>query len=710
VSASVTPCLPVTYAPSTRMAQQTQKVTDKPVGSIDQLSINTIRTLAMDAVQQANSGHPGTPMALAPMAYTLWNEVLRYDPEHPLWPGRDRFVLSCGHASMLLYSVLHLAGVKQLKDGKPTGELAVPLDQIKLFRQLHSRCPGHPEHMETTGVETTTGPLGQGVGNSVGMAIAQRWLAAHFNKPGFELFDYNIYAACSDGDLMEGVSNEAASLAGHLKLSNLCWIYDDNTITIEGHTELAYSDHVAARFKGLGWHVIEIADVNDLAALRKAYKEFAATKDRPTLIIVRSIIGYGAPDKQNTSHAHGSPLGDDEIRKAKEFYGWPADAKFLVPEEVTKHFASGIGTRGKQLHAEWHTLFDKYAAKHPELAAEWKLMVARELPQGWDKDIRTYPTDAKGVASRKSSGEVLNDIAKNVPWLIGGSADLAPSTLTTIKDSVSFEAGSYGGRNFHFGIREHGMAAALNGMALSDMRAFGSTFFVFSDYLRPSMRLSALMQLPVIYIFTHDSIGVGEDGPTHEPVEHLAAARAIPNLYVMRPGDANEVAAAWRTIIPFKKHPVALVLTRQNLPTLDRTKYASADGVQRGAYVLADSQPGTKPDVILMGTGSEVGTCVTAFEQLAAASLKVRVVSMPCWELFEAQDQAYRDNVLPPAVTARVACEAGIEQGWDRYLGPGGRFVGMSSYGASAPGELLFKHFGITAENVVKQAQELLKK
>jgi transketolase len=692
------------------MAQQTEKQPAKPATSIDQLAINTIRTLSMDAVQKANSGHPGTPMALAPLAYTLWNEVLRYDPQDALWPNRDRFVLSCGHASMLLYSVLHLAQVQQLKDGKPTGEEAVTLDQIKQFRQLHSRCPGHPEHFETSGVETTTGPLGQGLGNSVGMAIAERWLAAHFNKPGYDLFGYNIYAFCSDGDLMEGVANEAASLAGHLKLSNLCWIYDDNTITIEGHTQLAYSEGTKSRFEGLGWSVIEVPDVNNLDALRRAYKKFAETKDKPTLVIVKSIIGYGAPDKQNTEHAHGSPLGDDEIRKAKEFYGWPADEKFLVPAEVIKHFADGVGARGRKLHAEWKSLFDKYAKEFPELAGEWRTMEKRELPKGWDKDIRTFPADPKGVASRKSSGEVLNDVAKNVPWLIGGSADLAPSTLTNIKGEPSFEPDSYAGRNFHFGIREHGMAAALNGMALSDVRAYGSTFFVFSDYLRPSMRLSALMGLPVIYIFTHDSIGVGEDGPTHEPIEHLAAARSIINLDLVRPGDANEVAEAWRAIMPLQKTAVALVLTRQNLPTLDRTKYAAASGVAKGAYVLADSKPGTQPDVILMGTGSEVGTCVTAYEQLAAEGVNVRVVSMPCWEWFEAQDQKYRDSVLPPAVTARVACEAGIKQGWERYLGFQGRFVGMQSYGASAPGDLLFKHFGITAENVVKQAEELLKK
>ncbi len=680
-----------------------------PAGSIETVAINTIRTLAMDGVEQAKSGHPGTPMALAPVAYTLWNEVLRYDPDQPLWANRDRFILSCGHASMLLYAVLHLTGVKQFQDGKPTGELAVPLDQIKQFRQLHSRCPGHPEHFETTGVETTTGPLGQGVANSVGFAIAERWLATHFNQPGFEtLFDYNVFALCSDGDMMEGISHEAASLAGHLKLSNLCWIYDDNTITIEGHTKLAYSDEVPERFTGMGWNVVTVKDANDLTALRAAYQTFLKTNDKPTLIIVKSIIAWGAPHKQNTEHAHGSPLGEEEIRATKEFYGWPADAKFLVPPQVPEHFAAGVGARGKKLSAEWKAKFAEYAQKYPELAAQWQTMEARGLPKDWDAKLPTFPADAKGMASRISSGKVLNAVAAQVPWLIGGSADLAPSTMTNLDGLDSFEADSYGGRNFHFGIREHGMAASLNGMALSYVRPFGATFFVFSDYLRPSMRLSALMQLPVIYVFTHDSIGVGEDGPTHQPVEHLAAARAIPGLYVFRPGDANEVTEMWRTVMPLTKHPAALVLTRQNLPTLDRTKYASAAGVARGAYVLADAKPGTKPELILIGTGSEVGLCVEAYEKLAAAGVAARVVSMPCWELFDAQDQAYRDSVLPPTVTARMAVETGIEQGWSKYLGLGGKFVGMTGFGASAPFSVLAKYFGFTVDNVVAQANKLL--
>jgi transketolase len=678
---------------------------------IAQLSINTIRTLAMDAVEAAKSGHPGTPMALAPVAYTLFNDVLRYDPAEPRWPGRDRFVLSCGHASMLLYATLHLAGVKRVHDGKITGELSVTLEDIKRFRQFGSSTPGHPENFDTSGVETTTGPLGQGLGNSVGMAIAQRWLAAHFNRPGFELFDYNVYALCSDGDLMEGVSNEAASIAGHLQLSNLCWIYDDNHITIEGNTRLAYTDEVAKRFEGLGFHVIKVADPNELATLRKAYQEFSGVADRPTIIIVRSHIGFGAPHKQDTKEAHGEPLGEEEIRGAKASYGWPVDAKFLVPDEVPAHFAAGIGARGRKLHAEWQKKFDEYAAKYPELAAEWKQMNARQLPPGWDKEIPVFPADAKGVATRVSSGKVLNAVAKHVPWLIGGSADLAPSTRTDLnfEGAGSFEPDNYGGRNFHFGIREHGMAAAINGMALSFVRPYGSTFFVFTDYCKPSIRLSAIMQLPSIWIFTHDSIGVGEDGPTHQPIEHLAAMRGIPHLITLRPGDANEVAEAWRVIMQLENRPVCLVLTRQNLPTVDRTKFASAAGVARGAYVLADAAGG-KPDVILMGTGSEVSVCVDAYEQLKQAGINARVVSMPSWELFEQQDAAYRDQVLPPEVEARIAVEAGIQQGWDRYLGRRGRFIGMSSYGASAPAALLFKHFGIVPDHVVATAKELLGK
>jgi transketolase len=680
--------------------------------SIEQLAVNTIRTLSMDAVQAANSGHPGTPMALAPVAYTLFNEVLKYDPEHPAWPGRDRFVLSCGHASMLLYSTLHLAGVKQLDhNGQPTGELACPLEEIKKFRQLHSRCPGHPENFMTSGIETTTGPLGQGAGNSVGMAIAQRWLAARFNKPGFELFDYNIYVLASDGDLMEGVTAEAASLAGHLKLSNLCWIYDDNKITIEGETSLAFSEDVGRWFEGYGWNVIKVADANDLAALRKGYQAFAKTSDRPTMIILRSHIAWGSPNKVDTHEAHGAPLGEEEIRLTKEAYGWPADEKFLVPDEVRTHFQQGIGTRGKQAFDAWQKQFADYAKKHPELAREWQQMDRGQLPEGWDADIPVFPADAKGMASRISGGKVLNAIAARVPWLIGGSADLAPSTMTMLKfdGAGHFGPHDYAGHNFHFGIREHAMASASNGMALSKLRPFCATFFIFSDYLRPAMRLSALMHQPVLYVFTHDSIGVGEDGPTHQPVEHLAACRAIPGLIVMRPGDANEVSEAYRVALRTTDHPMAMVLTRQNLPTLDRSRFAAASGVAKGGYVLADSSGG-KPQVILMGTGSEVSTCVEAFELLEKEGIKARVVSLPSFELFLAQDQAYRDSVLPPSITARVAAEAGVVQGWEKFLGPQGRFVGMSGYGASAPGGTLFKHFGITAAHVVAEAKGLLGK
>jgi transketolase len=678
---------------------------------IEQLSINTIRTLAMDAVQAANSGHPGTPMALAPVAYTLWNRALRYDPEHPLWPGRDRFVLSCGHASMLLYATLHLAGVKQLDAaGQPTGELAVPLDQIKQFRQLHSRCPGHPEHGLTTGVETTTGPLGQGVANSVGMAMAQRWLAAHFDKPNFDLFDYKIYALCSDGDMMEGISGEAASLAGHLKLANLCWIYDDNHITIEGSTSLAFSEDVGRRFEGYGWHVIHVADANDLDALTVAYDKFKRTTDAPTLIIVRSHIGYGAPHKQDTHSAHGSPLGEDEIRLTKEAYGWPADAKFLVPDEVRADFAAQVGKRGRQLFEAWHARYDEYAKRFSDLAKQWRQMQVRELPDGWDQGLPTFPADAKGLATRVSGGKVLNAVAARIPWLLGGAGDLAPSTMTLLEfDGAGVFSATESGRNMHFGIREHAMASTANGMALSYLRPYVSTFLVFSDYLRPTLRLAAIMELPVIHVYTHDSIGVGEDGPTHQPVEHYAALRAIPRLLFIRPGDANEVVETYRVVLTLKNRPALLSLTRQNLPTLDRTKYAPAGGVARGGYVLADAADG-KPEVLLLATGSELHVAVQAHEKLTASGLKSRVVSLPCWELFDEQPQDYRDSVLPPAVTARVAVESGVEFGWERYLGPRGRFVGMTGYGASAPAGLLFKEFGITADHVVAEARAALER
>jgi len=671
--------------------------------SIEQLTINTIRTLCMDAVQKANSGHPGTPMALAPVAYVLFNEVLRYDPGAPAWPGRDRFVLSCGHASTLLYSMLHLTGVKQLDEtDHPTDEPAVSLDEIRSFRQFASRTPGHPEYGHTSGVETTTGPLGQGISSSVGMAIAARWLGSRYNQPGFELFDFNVYALCSDGDLMEGIGAEAASIAGHLKLPNLCWIYDDNNITIEGTTDLAFSEDVATRFRGYGWNVTSVDDANDLEALRSAFEAFANRDDRPTLIITKSHIAWGAPNAQDTPDAHGAPLGEEEIRATKRAYGVPEDEHFLVPGDVIAHFREGVGRRGGQLRQGWCGKFVEYLKQYPELARDIELMQNRGLPDGWDADIHVFEADPKGIASRGSSGKVLNQVAENVPWLLGGSADLAPSTKTLLGGEPSFAADVPSGRNFHFGIREHAMAAIANGMSLCGLRPYAATFFVFSDYLRPSLRLSAMMQLPVICVFTHDSIGVGEDGPTHQPVEHLAALRAIPGLYVFRPADANEVAETYRAIMPLKKNPAALVLSRQNVPTMDRSKCAPASGAQRGGYVLIDADG--EPEVILMGTGSEVSLCVDAAVKLTADGIKTRVVSLPCWELFDLQPQEYRDSVLPPEVTARVAVEAGVKLGWERYLGSSGRFVGMSSFGASAPAKTLYEHFGITVDNVVAAA------
>lgn len=672
--------------------------------SIETLAINTIRTLSMDGVQKANSGHPGTPMALAPVAYALWNNHLNYDPVHPHWPGRDRFILSCGHASMLLYSTLHLAGVRK-EDGAK--ELSITLDDIKNFRQLHSPCAGHPEYGDAAGIETTTGPLGQGVGMSVGMAAAAKWQSTRYDKPGYELFGFNVYALCSDGDLMEGIGCEAASLAGHMKLDNLCWIYDDNHITIEGHTDLAFTECVETRFQGLGWHTIRVKDANDVDAINAAIEEFKQTKDKPTIILVRSIIGWGAPTKADSHEAHGAPLGEEEIKATKAFYGWDPEAKFLVPADVPKHFAENLGQRGAAAWSEWTANFAKYEKENAAAAAELKTIFARKLPAGWDAEIPTFAADAKGIATRASSGQVLNAVAKKMPWFLGGSADLAPSNNTHIKGEQDFEPGSFGGRNFHFGVREHSMAAACNGMALVGLRPYCGTFFIFTDYLRPSMRLSAIMRQPVLYILTHDSIGLGEDGTTHQPVEHLAACRAIPRVVVMRPGDANEVAEAYRVILPLSNRPVALVLTRQNLPTLDRTKYASAAGVAKGGYVVADAKDG-KPSVILIGTGSELSLAVEAYEKLTASGVKARVVSMPSWELFDDQDQAYRDSVLPPSVTARVAVEAGLRLGWDKYIGANGRFVGMTGFGASAPAGVLFKHFRITADRVVEEAKAQL--
>jgi len=682
-----------------------------PHDRIAELSIATIRTLSMDAIQKANSGHPGAPMGLAPVAYTLWQGILRYDPADPLWPNRDRFVLSAGHASMLLYALLHLAGVRASDTSYDTiGGPAVSLDEIKRFRQLGSRTPGHPEYHWTSGVETTTGPLGQGFANSVGMAIAGLWQAARFNRPGFELFNYRVYAIGGDGDMMEGIAAEAASLAAHLKLANLCWIYDSNRITIEGKTALAFSEDVGARFAAYGWNVLRVADANDRPRLAEALKAARETGDRPTLIVVDSHIGFGAPHKQDTESAHGEPLGEEEIKLAKRAYGWPEDAKFEVPDEVRAHFAEGIGSRGRALRTAWRSEFDRYREHFPGLADDIVRMQNRRLPEGWDKDLPVFPPDEKGQATRVSSGTVLNAVAKNVPWLMGGSADLAPSTKTrlTFAAAGDFEAGERGGRNFHFGIREHAMTGILNGLSLSRIRPYGSGFLIFSDYARPAIRLGALMELPVIHIFTHDSIGVGEDGPTHQPVEQIASLRTIPGLVVLRPADANEVVEAWRVIMPFRHRPVALILSRQNLPTLDRTKYAPAAGLAKGAYVLADPAGGGPPDVILIGTGSEVALCLKAAQALEKDGLKARVVSMPSWELFEQQEPRYKDEVLPPAIAARVSVEQSVTLGWERYVGTGGRAIGMSTYGASAPYQDVQKKFGFTVEHVVEAAKDVL--
>ncbi|MGC2821719.1 MAG: transketolase [Candidatus Sulfotelmatobacter sp.] len=677
---------------------------------LDTLSINTIRTLAIDAVQQANSGHPGAPMGLAPVAYCLWQEFLRYDPADPTWLNRDRFVLSNGHASMLLYALLYLAGVREVDENNQVlKELAVPLEEIKRFRQLGSRTPGHPESHVTSGIETTTGPLGQGVGNSVGMAIASKWLAANYNRPDFEIFDFNVYAMCSDGDLMEGIGGEAASLAGHLKLSNLCWIYDHNHVTLDGPASWSFSEDVATRFIGYEWNVTRVTDANDLEMLARAFEVFLDTKDRPTLIIVDSHIGYGSPHKQDTNAAHGEPLGEEEVRLTKKFYGWPEDAKFLVPEGVREHFQDGIGKRGRDLRAQWTKLFAGSKEKYPELADQLHRMQRRELPDDWDKNLPTFPADPKGIATRESSGKVLNVLAQNIPWLIGGSADLATSNKTTLKfeGAGDFEAGNYAGRNLHFGVREHAMAASVNGLIVSGIRAFGATFFNFSDYMRASIRLAALMEIPSIFIFTHDSIGVGEDGPTHQPIEQLASLRAMPNLIVLRPGDANEVTEAWKIIAQLQHQPVALVLTRQNLPTLDRTKYAAASGTAKGGYILADA-PGGKPDVILIGTGSEVSLCIEAYEKLKTEGIQARVVSMPAWKIFDRQDSAYKESVLPPSVTARVSVEMAATFGWEHYVGLKGQMIGMHRFGASAPLKDLLKFFGFTTDAVVAAAHKAI--
>ncbi|WP_349971661.1 transketolase [Pseudomonas caspiana] len=674
----------------------------------DQLCINTIRTLAMDAVQKANSGHPGTPMALAPVGYTVWNQFLRYHPEHPDWPNRDRFVLSVGHASMLLYSLLHLAGVVEIDEhGEPSGKPAVSLEDIKQFRQMDSKTPGHPEYRMTTGVETTTGPLGQGCANSVGMAMAERWLGERFNAPDRTLFDYNVYVLCGDGDMMEGVTAEAASMAGHLKLANLCWIYDNNTISIEGHTELAFSEDVQTRFEGYGWNTLHVADANDTEALARAIEVFKRTDDAPTLIVVDSVIGFGSPNKHNTAAAHGEPLGEDEIKLTKKSYGWDENASFLVPDEARTWLRDALIERNAHDYETWQGALHKLEEEQADLADELQRMRAGEMPEHWQENLQAFETDAKGIASRASGGKVLNAFAAKIPWLLGGSADLSPSTKTnlTFDGAGSFSADNYSGRNLHFGIREHAMGSIANGMALSYVRPYTSTFLVFSDYMKPPIRLASIMELPVIFVFTHDSIGVGEDGPTHQPIEQLTQLRATPGLLTLRPGDANETAQAWKVALAQTSRPSCIVLSRQPLPTLDRTQYSSAEGLAKGAYVLADAKDG-EPEVILIATGSEVGMTVQAFEQLKAQGVAARVVSMPSWELFEDQDQAYRHSVFPPSVTARVAVEQAGPLGWDRYVGNTGAKVTMNTFGASAPIDKLQAKFGFTVENIVKLAKE----
>jgi transketolase len=677
-------------------------------GGIVQLSINTIRTLSIDAVEQANSGHPGTPMALAPVVYTLWNRVMQFDPEDPIWPNRDRFVLSNGHASMFLWSILHLTRTQAVNtDYERLGKPAVTLDDIRHLRQLDSHAPGHPEYGWVSGVETTTGPLGQGVANSVGMAIAEKWLSNRYNRPGFEVFDYNVYSICGDGCLMEGISSEAASLAGHLGLDNLCWIFDNNHITIEGDTKITFTEDVAARFLAYGWNVLRIGDANDVDRIENSLRVFRQTKGRPTLIILDSHIGYGSPHKQDTSAAHGEPLGEEECRLVKRYYGWPEDAKFLAPEGVYQHFAQGLGARGAAARREWTKRFDEYRAKYPELAAEIDQIERRELPDGWDRNLPVFPPDSKGLAGREASGKVLNVLASNIPWLLGGSADLGPSNKTILAGAGDFQANNPGGRNFHFGIREHAMAAIVNGLSLSKLRAYGASFFIFCDYARPAMRLSALMELPTIFIFSHDAMGDGEDGPTHQPVEHLASLRAIPGMVTLRPGDANEVVEAYRYIMRLRREPAVLALSRQALPTLDRGQYAPASGVAKGAYVLADA-PGGNPEVILIASGSELILAVQAHEQLVGDGIRSRVVSMPSWEIFEQQTRKYQNSVLPPGVAARVAVEQASTFGWERYVGSSGRIIGMETFGASAPLKALQKKFGFEPDRVVLLAKELL--
>lgn len=684
--------------------------TDDRSTALDTLAINTIRTLSIDAVQAANSGHPGTPMALAPVAYTLWNRVLRFDPADPIWPGRDRFVLSNGHASMLLWSLLFLTKTQAVNaEYEKVGRPAVTIEDIKRFRQLGSKAPGHPEYRWVSGVETTTGPLGQGIATSVGMAIAQRWLSARYDTPERSLFDYRVYAICGDGCLMEGIGSEAASLAGHLALDHLCWIYDNNHITIEGSTSLAFTEDVSTRFQAYGWNVLRVGDANDLAKIEEALDVFRSTTGRPTLIIVDTHIGYGSPHRQDTAAAHGEPLGVDEVRLTKKAYGWPEDSSFLVPDGVMEQFAEGIGARGAALNAEWRTRFEELRSIAPGAAHDIELMQRRELPEGWDQGLPTFPADAKGIAGRDASGKTLNVLAQNIPWFMGGSADLGPSNKTyfTFDGAESFQPPTPSGRMLHYGIREHAMAAIVNGLSLSKVRGFGATFFIFSDYARPAIRLSALMEIPSLFIFTHDAMGDGEDGPTHQPIEQLASFRAMPGMIVLRPGDANEVVEAYRVALQRRHTPVIMVLSRQALPTLDRTRCAPASGVAQGAYVLVDPPSGT-PRAILIASGSEVSLALAGHDALAALGIPTRVVSMPSWELFERQSPEYRESVLPAAITARLAIEQASTFGWERYVGSAGRVLGMKTFGASAPLKDLDRSFGFEPENVVAIVKQIL--
>jgi transketolase len=661
---------------------------------LDQLCVNTLRCLAMDAVEKANSGHPGMPMGAAPMAYVLWTRFLKYHPCKPGWPNRDRFILSAGHGCVLLYSLLHLTGYD------------MTLDDIQQFRQWGSKTPGHPEHSLASGIETTTGPLGQGFSTGVGMAIAQKYLAAYFNRPGHAVVDYKICGIVSDGDLMEGVASETASLAGHLGLDNIIYLYDDNHISIEGPTDLAFTEDTRRRFEAYGWFVQEIADGNDLEAIEQALGAAQAEKGRPSLIKVRTHIAYGSPNKQDSAEAHGAPLGEEEVKQTKQNLGWPVEPKFHIPDEALAHFRKAI-EQGERAEAEWQERLAAYRQAFPELAAEWDRYVRGELPAGWAAKIPTFQPSDGPMATRQASGKVLNAVAPVLPLLLGGSADLAPSNNTYLKGLGDFSQGNYGGRNFHFGVREHGMAAILNGMALSGLLPYGGTFMVFSDYARPAIRLAALMEAHSIFVFTHDSIFLGEDGPTHQPVEHLPALRAIPNLSVIRPADANETAVAWRVALERRDGPVALALTRQGVPVIDRSRYAAAEGLTRGGYVLADA-PGKAPEVVLIASGSEVPVALEAYEKLTAEGIAARVVSLPSWDLFEKQPQGYKDEVLPPGVTARLAIEAAVPLGWERYVGLKGAVIGMTRFGASAPYKVLAEKFGFTAANVVRRAKELL--